>query len=537
MKESPAPTRKALASWRPDALLALALMLIYASTYTTDYLMQDELARVGVGERDAMEVGFKTFLGQGRFIAGFGVASAFEFAGISPFRIRLLRWLCVLGFALIAIAVRRVARRSWNGDWRSTTLVLLFFTQLPTQAAIGCGAVFLVAYLPAAALSLLALGIVHWESAPRWLPPGARAAAALVVLLMAMQANQSYAVFAVVPLLVPTLALWPASKRRTLTFLGACLAALILSGVAYKAAMGQSHISGYAVGEAAIGAITQQPFEVAKTAINPATYWSAFRFWSFPFPLDRIANLGSKERSAALVVMGLWVLLIGSAVALEWSAAEPAARREVAFKWLAALACLGFGAFPIVADSPFRDVEHRPHIPFVLVGVILFMAAHALKVLAGMAPILAGAWGQGAALALLAFFACGAQAGVERNIVTLNADRLAFIRQSLTVDHPVKAIVVVLPQRNGCPHEPCNNWMGFLAPDKNHLRAMNGYRYALATVHGGSDFSVPVVFLNPKKAESAALPEGAAVVDWDRYVLTRARVYWARPNEQLDPYR
>ena len=114
------------------------------------------------------------------------------------------------------------------------------------------------------------------------------------------------------------------------------------------------------------------------------------------------------RESAALVVMGLWVVLVASAVLLEWTAAEPAARREVAFKWLTALACLGFGAFPIVADSPFRAIEHRPHIPFVLVGVILFMAAHALKVLAGGAPILAGAWGRVAALALLVFFACGA---------------------------------------------------------------------------------------------------------------------------------
>ena len=49
--------------------------------------------------------------------------------------------------------------------------------------------------------------------------------------------------------------------------------------------------------------------------------------------------------------------------------------------------------------------------------------------------------------------------------------------------------------------------------------------------------SLPVVFLNYNKAQSAALPEGAAVVDWDRYVLTRARVYWARPDEHLSPYR
>lgn len=535
MLETPAQTRKTLASWRPDALLVLALMLIYASTYTSEYLMQDELSRVGVQERDAMATGVKTFLSQGRFFAGFGVASAFEFAGVDPFRIRLLRWLCVAGFALIAIAVRRFVRRSWPSHWRSTTLVLLLFTQLPTQAAIGCGATFIVVYLPAAVLSLLALRIVYWEGAPRWLSPGARAAAALVVLLLAMQANQSYAVFAVVPLLAPTLADWPASKRRSLTFLSVCLAALVVSGVTYKAAIAQSNIGGYAVAERAMGALSQQPFEVAKTALDPATYWSAFRFWSFPFPFDRIADLGSKERSLALVVMGLWVLLLGSAVSLEWSAAESAARREVALKWLAALACLGFGAFPIVADSPFRAIEHRPHIPFVLVGVTLFMAAHALRVLAGRAPVLAGAGGRVATLSLLAFFACGAQAGVQRNVVALHADRLAYMRQALAVDRPVQAIVVVLPRRNYCPYEPCNDWMGLLVPDKNHIRAKGGYRYALATVDGGSDPNLPIVFLTYKEAQSAALPEGAAVVDWDRFVLARARFYEGRPDEPLNP--
>jgi hypothetical protein len=61
---------------------------------------------------------------------------------------------------------------------------------------------------------------------------------------------------------------------------------------------------------------------VAKTAINPATYWSAFRFWSFPFPVDRVPNLGSKERSAALVVMVCGCSLAG-AIPFEWSAAEP----------------------------------------------------------------------------------------------------------------------------------------------------------------------------------------------------------------------
>jgi len=538
MTPKAARVAEALSRWRPDLILALVLLLVYAPAYTTEYLMQDELSRVGVRERDALEVGLKTFSSQGRFIAGYGVASAFEFAGHSPARIRLLRFLCVVGFALAAIAIRRFARRTWPDDGATTALVLVFFTQLPTQAAIGCGAVFLVAYLPAAALSLLALGLVHWEAAPRFLPPIARAAAAAVVLLLAMQANQSYAVCAVVPLLAPTLADWPAARRRTLTFLAACVAALVVSGLTYKAAMDQSRISGYAVGEAAVGALSDQPAAVVATALHPATYWSAFRLWSFPFPFDRTPDLGGAERTAALLVMGLWALLVAAAVGLEWRAAEPAGRRDVAFKWLAAFACLGLGAFPIVADSPLRAIEHRPHIPFVLMGVVLFVAAHALRVVAGVAPLIAGTTGRAAGLAVAAFFALGAQAGVHRNVATLHADRLAYVRQSLSIDSPVQAIAVVLPRRNGCPAEPCNDWMGFLAPGKNHIRAANGYRYALATVHGADDPStVPITVHTYKEAQAAAWPEGTAVIDWDRYVLTRARVYWERPLEELDPYR
>jgi hypothetical protein len=137
-----------------------------------------------------------------------------------------------------------------------------------------------------------------------------------------------------------------------------------------------------------------------------------------------------------------------------------------------------------------------------------------------------------ASLALAAFFACGAQAGVQRNIVMLHADRLAYMRESLAVDHPVRAIVVVLPQRNACPHEPCNDWMGFLVADKNHIRARNGYLYALATVDGEAT-PLPVLFLTYKDAQSAALPEGAAVVDWDRYVSTRpGSHYTAEPATQ-----
>jgi hypothetical protein len=117
-----------------------------------------------------------------------------------------------------------------------------------------------------------------------------------------------------------------------------------------------------------------------KLAINPVSYWSAFELWSYPFPFHYLPPISGWRERLSLLLMVLWGTLVISCFVAEFRAAPMDERRGVIMKWLVVVACLGFGAIFMAADSPLVAKEHRPHMVMLLSGVAITSGAYTLQV-------------------------------------------------------------------------------------------------------------------------------------------------------------
>lgn len=512
-------------AWLIPALLAVGVFLMYGSSLTTDYLMNDEMYHVGRKIHAWHEVRFQ-FFSYGRALWGLFTWLVYTFVGYDTLRIQLVRFTSLASFAVMAVVLFRFLQaRSRNTPLAFFTV--LFFLSLPSfQGISGYSLGVIAGSVPASWLSLGAF-FLYFSARPRRTTEELVALGAVFVLIVAaMQATQTYAFLAVVPLSFAILTGAVEDRRRAVKFLAVAIASFLVSSLVFKLGVDHWIRSGhqpYPLGAEGLDALATSPFQVALTAINPVTYWSAFRVWSYPYPFHSTLPLDEVvKRAMALGIMTFWIVLVGAAILTELRAGDRTARRGIAAKWLLVAVCLGFGAVFILADSPLEAINHRPHIVMTFAGVCAFTGAYALMVLAGSYRIVASPVVKGLGIAVVIMLTLGAQTSFVRGVVGPRAQELEFIRTELG-RRPSKGytqVLVVLPRPAlVCVTEPCDPWFGSSPHSGLHHARKGRYRYALSTLGVPPD-SKEIVFADRFPDQ---VPRSTLVINWKRYVDAKRR--------------
>jgi len=503
--------------------LIAVLYLMYSPAFTTDYLMNDEMHLIGTHRDLLREVQFQ-FFAYGRGLWGALNWAAYEFAGYQTWRWQLVRFVSFLSMALVGVWLFRFLSNISKRPVFAFFVVLFFFSQPSFQGISGYSFGVIAGTVPAIWLSLLAFYLYFQVFPNRGVNNIFAGCAVFGLLVAASQATQTYAYFAMVPASYLILA-DVVRRRRTLVFLSAAALSFGVSAFVYK--VGADHWSrlghdAYPLGTEGIDALASSPLEVIRNAATPATYWSAFRIWTYPYPFHDTPPMETATKTAAaLAIMSAFALLLGAALLIELVRCRRGERRGLLAKWALALCCLAFGAVFIVADSPLEVAQHRPHIVLTFIGICVFTGAYALRTISSAVPIVRSAAARGIGVALVAATAFGAQADFSRNLILPRKDELDFIRTELSRRNPRRfdSIVVVLPDSKPCLSEPCERWFGTLPHSNWHTSAAGRYRYAMSTL-GISPESKSIEFV---RRRPSTIPESTLVIDWRRYVRPMVR--------------
>lgn len=188
-----------------------------------------------------------------------------------------------------------------------------------------------------------------------------------------------------VPLSYLALTDWKTNKTRVIQFLLISMAVLAVSALIYKmglkslAAQGKA---GYDVGEQGINQLSTRPLDLLLLAINPRTYWSVFKMWTFPFPFQNTPPLSNLvEKITSFAIMTVWLGIVSASVWVEFTNVGKDKKQEILFKWLAVVICTGFGAVLIIANSPSEIIDHRPHLHLIFSGIVIFTSVYANEML------------------------------------------------------------------------------------------------------------------------------------------------------------
>ncbi len=519
--------------WLPDAVLIVILYLIDSPTFLTDYLMNDEWAHIGTHSSNILMIAINHFLFNGRPIFGVLNNWVFGFVGFDPFKIQIIRFLAFLSMAGIALVLLHFLAKFSQHRWFSIFVVLLLFSQSSIQGLQGYSLLLISNSQPAIWFSLAAFYLFFFAFKKRQVPLWLQGIIVFLTLILAMHSMQTYAFFAMIPLSYLALSNWKHQKRRIWSFLVISLLVFVISSIAYKFAVDFSHTHGgptYPLAEQAFGALRTEPIKVILTAINPTAYWNAFELWTYPFPFHYTLPSESLKRVIASRVMLIWSLFIAAAIATELRNRTAGDRKEIVCKWLAVLAAMSFGALFMIADSPTRIVDHRPHMALTMTGVVIFSAAYSFQVLATNYRF----WRQPivnlviASLAL--YIAFGAQADMLRGIVYTRQAQIDFIRTEMTTRDPTtyNKIIVVTPESGGCITAPCDPWFGQIIQSKWHIQRPQVYRYALATLGIPPD-SKTISFVD---SASVIYPDDVLLIDWNQFI--DARMHLANHLRQLE---
>lgn len=505
--------------WLPALALVIVLYLIYSPVFLTDYLMNDEWYHIGSRDNLA-ESAKQAFFVFGRGLYGIYSPLVYRFVQYNPFRVQFVRFVNFASLITIALVLFLFLEKRSKNSWLPFLVILFLFSQRSIQSAMAYSLV-LINIQPAMWLSLLAFYVHFYLNRGRF-PKLLRLIFVFLILILAMQSTQTYAFFSMVPLTYVTLTEWKNEKRKVLEFLLLACGVFLLSSLIYKVGLDYWHDlgkQGYGLGEQGLEAVTKQPVKLLLHAINPFAYWGAFEIWSYPFPFHYILPLKEMKRNVACFIMTGWGLLILFTIITELRGCPAEERRQVLLKWLAVFIYLGFGAIFLIADSPLRIEEHRPHMTLSFAGVAIFCAAYCVQVLASKHLSLRSAVVKSLGIIFVATIAFGAQAGILRGFVNNRMEQLNFIRTELVTGDRAgcRNIVVVLPEWSGCMTEPCGPWVGHVTEDQSHIKAEGAYRYALATT-GISPEGKNITFAEERPAE---IPEDSIIIDWNKYASAR----------------
>jgi hypothetical protein len=507
------------ADWLPMVGLAIMLFLMYSSTFLTDYLMNDEWAHLGNRTADAltaMEYGYRLY---GRGLFGLYEKLVYDFVDFNTARIQFVRFVNFASIACIAVFLLAFLQGRTKSAYFAFFVALLLFSQLPWQGLMGYSLQLISNSQPAMWLSLLAFYLCFYAFERSTLPIPLQAAIVFLILMLAMQSTQLYAFVATIPVAFLALTDWQKRKRRVTGFLIIAFAVLALSALAYGATVQALHIRGeeaYRLGEQGFSQFTGQPMAVIANALNPLAYWSVFKLWTFPFPFHNISPMSElREQQLAVAVMVAWLCLVLGALYIELRQSTREDRRDVVFKWLAVLCCFALAAVFLIADSPSRIIDHRPHVYLTFSGLVILTGAYAIRVIASKWRFLQGSAAKAIAAVFVVSLAFGAQAGVLRNMVDNHKSQIDFMRTELLANDPdtYKTVLVVAPQWQGCITEPCGQWFGQSLTGPENLGHPEAYRYALATI-GIDPWTKKITFASQLPE---VVPSHTVVIDWQRY--------------------
>lgn len=512
--------------WLSAIALFVMLYLMYSSTFLTDYLMRDEWEFVGGGDWYNLPRYMSTFFFRsGRVLFAVFQKLVLVFAGYDASRIQIVRFINFLSIALIAVVLMNFLEKRMKNGWVAFFAILFFMSQSTFQALMGYSFELICGSLPSMWLSLLAFYLYFFVFDQGRLPKYLQIGIVFIILMLAMQSTQTYAYFALVPMSYLALSDWKVNKVRVIEFLAVSIVTFALSALIYKigldffAAQGRA---GYDVGEQGIDQLATRPLDVFLLAINPRTYWSVFKMWTFPFPFQNtppIINL--TEKIASLLIMVTWFGLIFVSLWVEIKNTAKNERRDIFFKWVAVSFCFGLAATFIIADSPKEIIDHRPHLLLVFLGLVIFTGVYSMELLMAHFTFLRSPR-FGVVVGFLVFMtAFGAQAGVLRNIVNIHMKQLDFIRTELLSQDPASysTIIVLLPVENqDCITEPCGPWIGEHIENKGHLAREAAYHYALSTL-GMSPTEKNIVFV--EKLADIDSQENAIIINWSIYSSTQ----------------
>ena len=414
-------------------LIVVLLYLCYSSTFLTDYLTNDEMAVVG--KRFSVLSHMKTtFFVFGRGLFGLYQALVYNFVGFDSFRIQLVRFANFFSLVLVAIVLFRYVTLKSKSAVFALMFVLFFYAQPAFHGLMGYSLQLISNSQPAIWLSLLSFYLHFHFFVKRPMPGIVRYGVVLIVFLLAMQSTQSYAFFSVI--LVATLLLFDreCDFRRITSYLLIGIVAFVLSFVAYKIGIEYLHSmgrEGYKLGEHAVSEAMTNPLRVIAKALNPFFYWSAFKFWNYPFPFHDIKPIGMREQNIADILMVVWMSLVAAAIYLQFRSRPGEGRRLIA-SWLLVLVAMGLGALFLVADSPTRIIEHRPNMTLILSGLVILTGGWAMRQLAEKISVV-NARRAGYVVSVYVILSLfGAQADTAKNLVNLRADQLKFIKAELS---------------------------------------------------------------------------------------------------------
>lgn len=506
--------------------LLIMLYLMYSPTFLTDYLMNDERAVVGEATPHTLVEALSSyFFLSGRGLLGLYMKWVYDFVGYDTSRIQFVRFINFVSISVIAILLMNFLGERMKSRQVAFFVVLFFLSQNSFQGLMGYSLQLISFSQPAIWLSLLAFYFYFYLFEKNHIPKYLQAGSVFIILMLAMQSAQTYAFFAVIPMSYLALADWKARKVKVIQFLIISITTFVLSSLIYK--LGLNFLQarggeGYIQGEQGFKYLYNQPLDVFLLAVNPLAYWSVFKMWAFPFPLQNIPPLRTLiERIMSLFIMLAWLGGIFTSLWVEIKSDIKDGKHEIFLKWLAIACCFGLAATLIVADSPVKIIDHRPHNLLVFSGLVIFTGAYSLEVLASRFIFLRS-HGMKVFMGLVVLMtAFGAQAGVLRNIVNIHMKQLDFIRTELLAKDPesYRTVVVILPAQNqGCITEPCGPWFGAPLDSNWHLAWPGTYRYAFSTL-GVNPAEKKIIFVN-SSADIVSQDE-TILIDWNVYSITQ----------------
>lgn len=518
MPESQTQNRRPIPDWAWLALLAALLLLIYFSVFTSDYLMNDELDEIGslrpIGARVV-----DTYFRFGRGLFSIPVGWLYNFARFDPARIQLVRFANFAANGLLAAVLFRFLKNHSGSAAFSFFVVLFFISQTAMQAVVGYSFQFLASLQPAAWLSLAAFFLYFDRRKSRKSPDWLRLAFVFLILMIAMQFYQAFALFSMIPLSFLILSDWGNAGKKAWRYQLAAGGAVVLSTLLYRYSQAYWQSLGfqvYSLGEQMMASVTEQPLQLIVRAVNPFAYWGAFQLWTYPVAAP---PLGAAKGKLALLVLIAWIVLMLAAALTEFLAGGEG-RKSLVSKWLAWLLTLGFTVLALIAEAPEGFVDHRAQVMLPMIGVVIFSGAYALRSLAGRFKLLSHPAILSLGVVLVLITALGAQRGVRVNLVGIRADQLEFIRAEAVAGgiEAFDQVIVILPEEVICQAEPCNPLMGYEPHEPEwHLTRPNGYQYALSTI-GIEPGSKEFAFVTLEEFEP--LPD-TVVIDWNDYVRAR----------------
>jgi hypothetical protein len=503
-------------SWITFVVLFAALFLMYSSSFTTDYLMNDELALIGQ-KADPMQMAIQDFYRFGRPVWGFFRTLIFNFSEYNPIRVQHMRF---VNFFLISLFGLGLTYFFWD---RSKNVIFTFFvvvffmSQLPIQALNGYSLIMLgyhFSILLSFSSFILYFYILENKNISLWV----EGLGIFILLVLAMFTFQGFANFCMIPLSFYILFSKKLESKKIFRFYGLIFLSFLFSILIFTTATQNSSYGTYHLVRTSLFSLNNNPLEIAVNGLNPLTYWSAFKIWTFPYPFHHLAPMGKLKIIISIVLMALWVFLLAAAFFIELTKTVNGRKKYAVQKWSLIILCIFFSGIFILADSPNSIVNHRAHLLLPLNGVVIFTAAYSLKTLSSKYKILKKKALLGLSITLIILSAFGAQRGLSQGIVDIKQNQMNFIRAELSQKNPdeFNKVIVFIPKDFKIENirEPSDYWFGHILPHPKRLALRNIYIYALHTL-GIEIYTKKIKFVH-QRPESLAANE--LLIDWSKYL-------------------